>query len=86
IKFFPEGTRITQPNGGFSLWVELPKFVDSIILFLAAQRHGVSFIPGPLFSAKEKYKNFIHLNIANWSEKAEKAIALIGHLAAEMNH
>ncbi len=83
LKYFPEGTKTTHPNGGFSLWVELPKFVDSIKLFLAARNHNISFIPGSLFSVMNKYRNFIHLNTAIWSEKAEKAISVLGNLAAE---
>jgi len=83
-KFFPEGTRVTNPNGGISLWVEFPKYVDSLKLYALAHKHGISFVPGPLFSAKGKYRNFIRLNAAYWSEKAEKALATIGYLAAEM--
>lgn len=31
-KCFPEGTRVTQPRGGFVIWVELPKAVDALSL------------------------------------------------------
>jgi len=83
-RFFPEGTRITNPQGGISLWIELPGEIDSLKLYEKAHGHGISFVPGPLFSTKNKYKNFLRLNAALWSEKAEKAIATIGHLAEEM--
>ena len=32
-KYFPEGTRITRPDAGYLLWVELPKKVDAVELF-----------------------------------------------------
>jgi DNA-binding transcriptional MocR family regulator len=84
-KFFPEGTRVTHPEGGFSLWVELPKYVDSLHLYEQARRRGISFVPGPLFSASfQRYRNFLRLNAAYWSDKAEKAIAAIAHLAEDM--
>jgi DNA-binding transcriptional MocR family regulator len=70
---------------GMSLWVEFPKYVDSLKLYSLSQKHGISFVPGPLFSAKGRYLNYIRLNNAYWSERAEKAIATIGHLAAGMN-
>ena len=84
-KFFPEGTRVNHPEGGFSLWVELPKYADSLRLYEQARSHGISFVPGPLFSASfRRYQNFLRLNAAYWSDKAEKAIAAIGHLAEGM--
>jgi DNA-binding transcriptional MocR family regulator len=83
-RFFPKGTKITHPKGGFSLWVELPMPSDSLKLYERAHQRGISFVPGPLFSARQKYENFLRLNAAMWSEKAEKAIATIGYLAAEL--
>ena len=50
-RYFPPGTRMTQPRGGFVIWVELPRGLDSLSLFEAATRQGVNFAPGPLFSA-----------------------------------
>jgi len=83
-RFFPKGTKITHPKGGFSLWVELPMPSDSLKLYERAHQRGISFVPGPLFSARQKYENFLRLNAAMWSEKAEEAIATIGYLAAEL--
>ncbi|RKX74935.1 MAG: PLP-dependent aminotransferase family protein [Spirochaetes bacterium] len=83
-KFFPENTRSACPRGGISLWVELPKSVDSLELYKKAHEYGISFVPGPLFSVRRKYKNFIRLNSAFWSDKIEKALATLGHLAGEM--
>jgi len=81
-KFFPEGTRVTRPSGGFILWVELPEHVDSLELYELAVKSGITFAPGPIFSAEQKYRNFIRLNAARWSEKVEDALARLGQLAA----
>jgi 2-aminoadipate transaminase len=45
----PDGTRWTQPDGGFFTWVTLPAGVDSVELARAAVERGVGVVPGSLF-------------------------------------
>ena len=59
---FPAGCRMTHPAGGFVLWVELPKDVDSLKLYRLALAKGVSIAPGPMFSAGFNYGNCLRLN------------------------
>lgn len=80
--FLPEGTRVTRPQGGFVLWVELPQDVDSLRLFEAALAHGISLAPGPMFSARQRYGNFVRLNTAFWSPQVEEALEKLGQLVA----
>lgn len=82
---FPPGTRMTRPQGGFVLWVEMPGNVDSLLLREAALAKGISIAPGPIFSASGKYRNFIRLDCEQWSEDIERAIQTLGRLAAEMS-
>jgi len=83
-QYFPEGTRVTRPAGGFVLWVELPKRVDSIELYRKALEERISIAPGPIFSAKQKYQNFIRLSCGQlWSERLEQAIMTLGRLAGK---
>jgi len=83
-RFFPPGTRVAAPEGGISLWVELPERADSLKLYRDAHEQGISFVPGPLFSARGKYRNYLRLNTASWSDRIEEAIASLGHLAEGM--
>jgi DNA-binding transcriptional MocR family regulator len=84
-KYFPEGTKVTRPMGGFVVWVEFPKSVDSLELYRAAIEKNIGVVPGPLFSAKRQYRQFIRLNCGYpWSEKIEHALITIGQLAAKM--
>ena len=83
---FPAGTRVTSPAGGFVLWVELPKgvnaSVDSLALYEAAMREGISIAPGPMFSASDRYRNCIRLNCGcAWTPAIERALARLGQLA-----
>ena len=73
-RFFPEGTRVSRPKGGFSLWVEMPEMVDSLELYGKAVKEGMTIAPGPIFSASGKYRNFVRLNAAFWSERVEGSI------------
>jgi len=82
-RYFPEGTKVTKPRGGFFLWVELPQQVDAIALYARALEHGMTIAPGPLFSASGKFTNCIRLNVAFWSERIEPYIATLGRLAKE---
>jgi DNA-binding transcriptional MocR family regulator len=81
---FPEGTRVTRPLGGFVLWVELPKSVNSIELNGRALREKISIVPGSIFSPKTKYQNFIRLSCGQpWSDRLERALITLGRLAGK---
>ncbi len=81
-RFFPTGTRATKPGGGVVVWVELPDTVDALELHRRALERGVSVAPGPLFSAKQKYRHFIRLTYAlPWNEQVEQALVTVGRLA-----
>ncbi len=81
----PEGTRISYPQGGYLLWVELPDLIDSYALNQRAKEEGVSIAPGTLFSASGKYQNFMRISCVNSANPSvEKAIILLGQLCKEM--
>jgi DNA-binding transcriptional MocR family regulator len=84
MSHFPPGTKVTRPAGGFVIWVELPPSVDSLDLYERGLTRGVTFAPGPMFSAKQKYRNFVRLNAAFWSERVAGGIATLGELAREL--
>jgi DNA-binding transcriptional MocR family regulator len=83
-KYFPEGTKITQPKGGFLLWVELPKAVNALDLFEKAAKQKISLAPGPLFAPKPNYKNFLRINCGYpFTPQIEHAIMTVGRLAGK---
>jgi DNA-binding transcriptional MocR family regulator len=79
-RYFPPGTRVTRPSGGFVVWVQLPETVDSLKLYRLALTEGIAIAPGGLFSPTNGYRNFIRLNAAHWSEKTEGGIKRLGEL------
>ena len=81
----PDGTRISYPQGGYLLWVELPVQIDSNELNKLARQENISIAPGTLFSASGKYKNFMRVSCVNSANPAiEKAIQTLGQLCKEM--
>lgn len=61
-QYFPQGTLVSYPEGGFVLWVELPSQYDAVKLAEQAKTKGVIVAPGQLFSATGKYRNCLRLN------------------------
>lgn len=84
-EFFPAGTSITRPGGGFVLWVQMPVTVDALRLQRQALERGISIAPGPIFSARNDYTNCIRINCGyTWSASHEEALRTTGLLAASM--
>jgi DNA-binding transcriptional MocR family regulator len=78
---FPEGTRISAPRGGFVLWVELPAGVDALQLHEAALRKRIVVAPGPLFSARNRFANFIRISAGSpWSDRMNEGLKTLARL------
>jgi DNA-binding transcriptional MocR family regulator len=61
--------------------VELPGDINAVELAQQALRAGISIAPGPIFSATQKYRNFIRLNCAcEWDERVDRALVTLGRL------
>ena len=84
-RFFPAGTRVTQPRGGFVLWVEMPKSVDSLKLTDEARSRGISISPGTLFSVHDRYRHCIRLSCGEpWTPQLDRAIETLGGIASRI--
>lgn len=80
-RHFPATTRITHPRGGYFLWAELAQGIDAIELHRRALARNISIAPGPIFSSRGEFANFVRLNHgAPWDERAEEAMATLGKL------
>jgi DNA-binding transcriptional MocR family regulator len=80
---FPDGTRVSAPRGGFVLWVELPPGVDALTLHEQALRRRIVIAPGPLFSARQRFTNFIRISAGTpWSDRIADGIKTLSRLVA----
>lgn len=84
-RYFPEGTQMTRPTGGFILWVSLPARVNMKELHVQALERGISIAPGLIFSNTEQFNHCVRLNCGlPWSTEAERALKTLGELAGEL--
>ncbi|MHB2081073.1 GntR family transcriptional regulator MpaR [Pseudomonas asiatica] len=80
-RHFPAQTRVSQPSGGYFLWLELPEQMDALKLFHMALAQGISIAPGPIFSPTRRFGNCIRLNYGSpWHEGAERAMETLGRI------
>jgi DNA-binding transcriptional MocR family regulator len=81
-KYFPVGTKVTHPEGGYFVWVELPKTVDALELHRLALSHDISLAPGHLFSADHRYSHHVRINFGHPdNEHVEAALSTVGTIA-----
>lgn len=81
-RHMPSGTQITQPRGGYALWLELPKQIDTLLLAEQALAENISIAAGPLFTASEKYRHCLRISCAcPWNLQLEQGLATLGALA-----
>ena len=84
LKYFPEGTKVSEPEGGFVLWVELPEGTDTGVVFERAVEEKISFTPGGIFTTQERYNNCMRINCGYpVDERIERGIARLGELCEE---
>jgi DNA-binding transcriptional MocR family regulator len=79
---FPAGTKVSQPAGGFVLWLELPNRANTTALFSQALDKGICFAPGVIFSANGEHSHCLRLSGGyGWSARIEKGVRALGALA-----
>ncbi|MBS7424543.1 PLP-dependent aminotransferase family protein [Pseudomonas syringae] len=84
-QFFPEGTQMSRPAGGFILWVSLPGRVNTQELHVRALEQGISIAPGLIFSNTEQFNHCIRLNCGmKWNKEAERALMTLGILSKQL--
>ena len=82
---FPPGTRVTRPEGGYFLWLELPPQVDALALHQRARAASISTAPGVLFSADHRFTHHLRLNVGHPGDaRFDDAIKTLGRLAVAL--
>lgn len=81
IQYFPEDVKLTRPEGGFVLWVEMGKEVDAYKLYQEAMKYGISIAPGQIFSASGDYRNCIRIGYGRkYDDTIEYGLKVVGAL------
>lgn len=83
--YFPAGTRLNVPPGGFGLWIELPGQLPSERLFDAALDEGIRVSPGVMFANSGRFDHFLRLSCgAPWSQALDEGIRHLGGVVARL--
>lgn len=83
-RHFPQGTRVSEPAGGYFLWLQLPESVDTLWLHQQVLAQGISTAPGVLFSADRRFRHALRLNVGHPDDpRIADAIHAVGSLARQ---
>lgn len=82
---FPAGTRLTVPDGGLSLWVELPQQLSSKRVFDAALQEQILVSPGLMFSNSLRFDPFLRIS-CGWpvDKEVEHALRRLGQIVRSL--
>lgn len=77
-RYMPKEVTWAEPDGGFSLLLELPRGYSSVAMFLSAIEKGVSILPGPLFDIDHRFVHCFRISYA-WAneEQIKEGIELL---------
>jgi DNA-binding transcriptional MocR family regulator len=79
--YFPKDTKASRPQGGFVLWVELPKKINTLEIYEKANQERISYAPGRIFSLQNQYNNCLRLNYGLlWNNDLEERLIKLGRL------
>ncbi|WP_395538639.1 PLP-dependent aminotransferase family protein (plasmid) [Pantoea vagans] len=82
---FPAGTRVSRPQCGFILWIELPGGIDTLTLFHKALDEKILCMPGLLCSGSRAFSHCLRLAVCfELSERHVMGIKRLGHLAQHL--
>jgi DNA-binding transcriptional MocR family regulator len=77
-RHFPPGTRVTNPKGGFVLWVELPDGAGGQRAHEIGLGLGLGIAPGLLFSSGDEHAHAFRLNASFLSPGIARALGDLG--------
>lgn len=85
LQLFPKETKITQPSGGYVIWVQLPEELDTFALAKLCLVEKISIAPGSIFSASMKFRNCMRISCACvWDRSVEHSLLVLAKLIASL--
>jgi len=84
-KYFPKGTMISRPQGGYALWIELDKRINAFELYKAAIAQQISIAPGQIFSTDSRFSNFLRISFgAVYDDAIDKSLQVLGEITERL--
>jgi DNA-binding transcriptional MocR family regulator len=82
---FPANTKISRPQGGYALWIELDKSINAFELYQVAIEQNISIAPGQIFSTDARFTNFLRISFGiPYDDVVEKSFKVLGELIKKL--
>lgn len=81
---FPEGVKVTDPEGGLFTWVVLPEHINARELSMKALEKNVAYVPGGSFFPNGGNENTFRVNYSNMEdERIVEGVKRLGQVLRE---
>ena len=81
---WPAGTRLSLPEGGMMLWVEMPNQRCGQAVFETALAQGIRVAPGHLFSNSKRFDHFLRVGCGlPFTREMAASLRQLGRIVAE---
>jgi DNA-binding transcriptional MocR family regulator len=83
-EYFPDDIKVSRPQGGYGLWIELNKKIDAFELYEQALNYNISISPGQIFSTDSRFTNFIRISFGiPYNDEIEQSLKTLGRLVSK---
>ena len=85
-EFFPRATRAASPEGGYFLWLQLPRSVNALALHQLALARSITLAPGQIFSIDRRFTHCVRINFGHGADpRFTSALRTVGELVTQLS-
>ncbi|HZY37719.1 MAG TPA: PLP-dependent aminotransferase family protein [Mucilaginibacter sp.] len=86
VEYFPPDIKVSRPEGGYGLWIELNKKVNAFELYEQAIAYNIVISPGQIFSTDSRFTNFIRISFGiPFSDEIDRCLKKLGELIGKFD-
>ncbi|WP_162573867.1 hypothetical protein [Variovorax sp. PBL-H6] len=83
---FSRATRASSPEGGYFLWLQLPRSVDALALHRLALACNITLAPGQIFSTDRCFTHCVRINFGDGADpRFASALRTVGELVTQLS-
>jgi DNA-binding transcriptional MocR family regulator len=84
-RYFPAGTKISAPQGGLTLWVQLDEKADSLQIFREAIAQNIAVLPGIMCASGDAFKNCMRISCGMpYSDTIDQGLLRLANIVNKM--
>jgi DNA-binding transcriptional MocR family regulator len=86
-EYFPADIKVSRPQGGYVLWIELNAGINAFDLFESAIQEDISIAPGQIFSMDARFTNYIRISFGKpFDTTIDAGLKRLGELVSLQQH